>query len=362
MRRLIARVTLFVTAATSLLTLGAPAQATFPGHNGRIAFVTARGGCCNISTMDPHGSDVLQLTNVASGTAAFDPFWSPDGRRIVFDIQRFSSTFQSQIWVMNADGSDQRRLLPDPFFVDYFPSYSPDGTQIVFNRCRPDFSACAIYRMNANGSGLTAITPFEVSVLDIAPVYSPDGSTIAFNGNGRGGVRLAVYLMNSDGSNVRRLTPPSFGGQAPDWSPDGSRIVFSAHCCGLRQPAAIWVINTDKTGLQQLTYPGRRHDFSPSFAPAGNKIAFERDSSDFSRFAVWIMNPNGTGATKVRGKEDGEPRWGTAELGSTPAIGAVGKGSPTTDGSRTHERIPPCLSLERIAVFPLLRFWGYCSH
>ena len=87
MRRLIARVTLSATAAMCLLTLGAPAQATFPGHSGKIAYITARGGCCNISTMNPHGSDVMQLTNVAPGTAAFDPFWSPDGSRIVFDIQ-----------------------------------------------------------------------------------------------------------------------------------------------------------------------------------------------------------------------------------------------------------------------------------
>jgi len=261
--------------------------------------------------MNPDGSDVRPLTRVASGTGAFDPFWSPDSSRLVFDIERFGPAFHSQIWVMKADGSGQRRLLPDPFFIDYFPSYSPDGTKIVFNRCRPDFEACAIYRMNANGTGLTAVTPLTVSVQDIAPVYSPDGSTIAFNGNGRGGVQLAVYVMNANGSNVRRLTPASLRAFAPDWAPDGSRIVFSTQCCGFRQPTAIWAINADKTGLQQLTFPGQRHDFVPSYAPAGDKIAFERDSPDFSHFAVWVMNSNGTGLTKVRGNS-GEPTWGTA--------------------------------------------------
>src|SRR4029077_6134092 len=126
----------------------------------------------------------------------------------------------------------------------------------------------------------------------------------------------------------------------------GSRIVFSAHCCGRRQPAAIWVINADRTGLQQLTFPGRRHDFTPSFAPTGHKIAFERDSPDFSTFAVWTMNPNGTGVTKVRGNQDGEPRWGSATQDATLDMRGAAKG-PAQQGSRTLERISPCVSLGR---------------
>jgi Tol biopolymer transport system component len=360
MRRLIVLATVSIMASLGVVALEASANATFPGPNGRITFITAHGGCCNISTMNPDGTDVRQLTHEASGTAAFDPFWSPDGSRIVFDLETFGPRFHSQIWIMNADGSGQHRLLPDPWFVDYFPSFSPDGTRVVFNRCRPDFEACAIYRINANGTGLTAITPFKVSVQDIAPAYSPDGSTIAFNGNGRGGVRLAVYLMNADGSNVRRLTRASLGAFAPDWSPDGSRILFSTHCCGLRQPTAIWAINVDKTGLKQLTFPGQRHDFSPSFAPAGDKIAFERDSPDFSHFAVWVMNPNGTGLTKVQGNQEGEPRWGSGLSGATPDMPATAVRIPATNGLRTHERISPCLSPKGSASFPLDRFWRFC--
>ncbi len=311
MKRLAALVIVSGMTLVGPVAVGGPAQAAFPGPDGRIAFVTDEGGCCNISTMNPDGSGVTQLTHVASGTGAFDPFWSPDGMAIVFDLQKFSGTFRSQIWVMNADGSGQHRLLEDPFFVDLAPSYSPDGSRIVFTRCRRDFQACAVYRMNAGGTGLTALTPLKVSVQDFAPRYSPDGATIAFNSSGRGGVQSAVYLMNADGSNVRRLTRPGLLATSPEWSPDGSHIVFSTHCCGLRQPTAIWAINVDKTGLQQLTSPGQRHDFSPSFAPAGDKIAFQRDSSDFSHFAVWVMNPDGTGLTKIQGNS-GEPVWGTA--------------------------------------------------
>jgi TolB protein len=263
--------------------------------------------------MNHDGSEANQLTHVASGIFASEPSWSPDATAIVFDMQKCCRTFRSQIWAMNADGSHQHRLLSDPFFVDLSPSYSPDGAWIVFTRCRPDFEACAIYRMNADGTALTALTPFKISVQDGTPKYSPNGSTIAFDSGGRGGIQLAVYLMNADGSHVRRLTLPGLRATSPDWSPDGAHVVFSTHCCALRHTAEIWVINVDKTGLHQLTSPKQRHDFSPSYAPAGDEIAFQRYSPDFSKSTVWVMNANGTDLTKIRGNPSGEPVWGIAE-------------------------------------------------
>jgi Tol biopolymer transport system component len=166
--------------------------------------------------------------------------------------------------------------------------------------------------MKADGTGLAAITHLKISVLDFAPKYSPDGATIAFDSSGRSGVQSAIYLMNANGSTVRRLTLPGLLATSPHWSPDGSRIVFSTHCCARRRTAEIWVINVDKTGLHEITFPGQRHDFSASYAPAGDKIAFQRYSADFSKFGIWVMNPDGTGLTKIRGNPNGEPQWGTA--------------------------------------------------
>jgi Tol biopolymer transport system component len=310
-RRAIVIVIALAMPVVGLLAVGGPAQAAFPGADGRIAFVTANGGCCNISTMKADGSRVAQLTHVTSESQAWDPFWSPDGTAIVFDLQNVGGTFRSQIWIMRPDGGSGHRLLADPFFVDFSPSFSPDGNWVVFTRCRPDFTACAIYRMNRAGTSLTGITPFTVSVRDFQARYSPDGSTIAFDSSGRGGVQSAVYLMHADGSHVQRLTRPGLIATSPDWSPDGSRILFTTHCCALRHTAEVWVINRDSTGAHQLTFPGQRHDFSPAFSPEGDKIAFERYSPDFSHFAVWVMNSDGTGLTKIRGNAH-EPVWVTA--------------------------------------------------
>jgi TolB protein len=311
MRRLIVLVTLGVT-TLGLVAIAGPAEATFPGSNGRIAFITGEQGCCEIATMEPDGSDVRRLTSVGPSYGAFDPAWSPDGTHLAFVRQHVEGNFTAQLWVMDADGGNQHKLLSDPFFRDFGPSYSPDGTKIVFARCRPDFEACGIYRIRADGSGLTALTSMASPyAFDFSPKYSPDGASIAFESHSRGGINGAVYSMNADGSGVRKLTPTRLGGWAPDWSPDGSRIVFVSHCCD-PQRSAVWIMNADGSGLLRLTSPSPSRDFAPSFAPDGTKITFERDTSDFSKFAVWVMNADGTGLTKISGNQDGEPRWGPA--------------------------------------------------
>src|SRR5438067_1256422 len=99
MRRLIVLVTLSLT-TLGLVALGGAAQATFPGPNGRIAFLTAKGVCCNISTMEPDGSDVRQLTHEPDRYGAFNASWSPDDSLLAFSRQKIGGrTFTSQLWV-----------------------------------------------------------------------------------------------------------------------------------------------------------------------------------------------------------------------------------------------------------------------
>src|SRR5262249_3567645 len=122
----------FVAGLLSIV-LSLPAQATFPGKNGRIVFVQGP----DIYTMNPDGSDVKQLTNLGPYNGAFWESWSPDGKQIVFNEYR-SPDFLGQLWLMNAYGSNQRLLLDDTDFDDEIPSFTPDGTSVVFTRCRPN--------------------------------------------------------------------------------------------------------------------------------------------------------------------------------------------------------------------------------
>src|SRR5436190_9367020 len=104
-----------------------PAQAAFPGANGRIAFYSDRDGNNEIySVAGPGGGNLTRLTNNTASDS--EPVWSPDGSQIVFTSNRPGNF---EIYKMNADGTGQTRLTNKAAF-DADPSWSADGTQIVF--------------------------------------------------------------------------------------------------------------------------------------------------------------------------------------------------------------------------------------
>src|SRR3989442_8600814 len=100
--------------------------------------------------------------------------------------------------------------------------------------------------------------------------------------------------MNVDGSNIRRLTPPVIEAIQPDWSPDGTKIAFWTNCCDPQAPQ-IWTIHSDGTALTQLTNPKNAFDFTPSWSPQEDAIAFERDNTSFTASAIYVITANGSG-------------------------------------------------------------------
>ena len=121
------RVVGLATALLVALVISAPAQAAFPGQNGKIAFSSARDGggtAKEIYSMNPDGSVQTRLTSSDGDNNV--PVWSPDGSRIAFT----STRGPSGIWVMNADGSGQSLLIPG----GAGPAWSPDGGRIAFDR------------------------------------------------------------------------------------------------------------------------------------------------------------------------------------------------------------------------------------
>jgi plastocyanin len=180
--------------------------------------------------MNADGSEQTVLAGFPTGVSWYHPTWSPDGSRIAFasDLDKDAVNYWNyEIYVMNADGSDLRRITNHPA-VDYTPAWSPDGTRIVFQSNRDwdaNYGPSNIYVMNVDGSGVTRLT--HDAVHDEGPVWSPDGTRIAFSSERTPSHPYSnrqIYAANADGSGLVRLTQvvsPGYAG-SPAWSPVGA--------------------------------------------------------------------------------------------------------------------------------------------
>lgn len=302
--------------AFALPLLAAPAHAAFPGKNGKIAGVRTTcipTGCgLDLWTINEDGTGMAQLT---SGPNYHDqPSWSADGSKIALRTWHCdaSSCGGDTVTLMTADGSGLTQLGPGSY-----PSWSPDGTKIAFTGRGPD--GADVYTMRADGS--------DVSLLGegLQPAWSPDGTRIAFTGpgedpNGQLGSGQDIYVMNSDGSNRIRLTfngdqaPPECGsGQTvdeadsrPDWSPDGTRIVyvqFTNDLCLDGEFAYDVEVVAASGGPERVVVHAGCGQSSAVWSPDGQKILF-------LSCGLQTIRPDGTGQTLVSNDSCcGDPDW-----------------------------------------------------
>lgn len=290
---------------TIFLALAPSAHATFPGANGRIAVVRSppTNVASDIQTMNPDGSALTDLTSEPGGEDS--PSWSPDGTKIVFVSNRDGN---NEIYSMQADGSSQTRLTNDPS-ADGQSAWSADGQRIVFLSNRSGSSA--LHSMNADGTGVQAIPNTEGG---FTPAWSPDGSKIAFVSCGS--YYCDVFTINPDGTGKQDVSnnagPPQHSDLNPNWSPDGTRIAFDrddyqwSGCDYAPFPgcADIWVMNADGTRQVRLTTDsvGDFPPFTatdPAWSPDGTKIAFISNKVDYQYWELFTINPDGSGRTQV---------------------------------------------------------------
>jgi TolB protein len=301
-------------ALAALVATTLPAGATAPGPDGRIAFASHRSGAGtqNIYSIRPDGTGLQQLTFFDTDRGASEPSWSPDGTSLVFTVS--SDDFSTwRIWLANADGSNAHQLFAESGRNDFQASFSPDGSRVIFRGCPLDREQCNVYSVKTDGHGLTTLTHNNGTstgeVFDVKPEYSPDGQTLSFSSFNRGGVQNGVYLMGAHGSKPQLITPTELEAVDADWAPDGSRLAFWGPCC-VSAPSTIWTIRPDGSGATQLTNGADGNDIRPSFAPAGDRIAFERFTSGSSD--VYTM-PAGGGAPTLLVADAGWPSWGPAQ-------------------------------------------------
>jgi dipeptidyl aminopeptidase/acylaminoacyl peptidase len=310
---------LFLTAAVTIVVAGLaaavdrPAEAAFPGLNGKIAFTrnpdTQLGLPNDVLAMNLDGSGQTNLTNHPVDDDY--PAWSPDGTRIAFTSFRGVSPppfppSNYDIFVMNADGSSLTNLTNNRNW-DLQPSWSPDGTRIAFATFRGDPPGnYEVFVMNADGSGQTNLT--NNAATDYEPAWSPDGTRIAFRTQRDGNDE--IYVMDVDGSNPTNLTKNASGDFQPAWSPDGTKIAFSANRGGMNF-SEIFVMNADGSGQTDLSNDPK-NDSEPTWSPDGTKIAYSTFAVPNGDNEIYVMNADGSGQTNLTNNpaDDEEPDWG----------------------------------------------------
>jgi TolB protein len=188
------------------------------------------------------------------------------------------NTQNSEIWSMDYDGQNQRRLTYSES-LKLFPSVGPPGTGLAYTSFINHNAD--VYLLRAQGGDAQVV--FSSPAADLTPAISPDGTKIAFASSVIEG-NTDVYVCNLDGSNRRRLTTHRAIDSSPCWSPDGRRIAFTSGRTGSVQ---IYIMNADGSNQRRITYEGRYND-GADWSPDGRYIAYASRRSGSLTFDIKI--------------------------------------------------------------------------
>jgi TolB protein len=288
----------------------------------QIAFISVtRSGEQAVYVMNADGSGKRKVTThdlTWPGVGLSDITWSPDAKEIAFS----RGGTHTDIYAAKVDGSGERRLTHGPARMkdaggkpihNTGPVWSPDGKKIAFWRVGDQgipTPQSGLYVMNADGSGQRRLARHNCC----RALWSPDGRKLAILGNSPG--RLDVYVINADGSGLRRLTRVSWVGFS--WSPDERRIAFVRRVrCDWKcsRNSELWLMNADGSG-QRRVVQGQQISAAPTWSPDGQTLMYEssyRPSPSNPRLKYWwvskLFRVNVDGSGKRRLAYGEQPVW-----------------------------------------------------
>ena len=320
-RTLLTLLTAFATVVIASTAM--PAAAKPPGTNGQITFARFNPdlGDTQVYVVNPDGTG-QRLVQAPTDTGEC-PKWFADGAHIALCG---SPVGLSRI-INPDDGTFRDVGVQDPNLFNPCGLPSPDGTLLLCETFSADGSQNGIHVVrSSDGGGLRQITS-NPGGDDVPGDWSPNGKRIVFQRHNANGDSEGLFVVNVNGTGLKQITPATFG-QTSDgsWSPQGNEIVFSRHVTP-DVHSSIWVVHADGTGLHEINVqpssacgglnadPSAEGCVQPGWSPDGTQIVFSKGHSTDVDAAIYTVNVDGTGLTKVSsGGGDGTPDWGTHPL------------------------------------------------
>jgi len=279
-----------------------PTPTSLGGGYSQIAFASDRTGAPQIYLMNADGSDQHQVTNLPDG--ACQPAWSPDGMHLVFIspcLERLAQYPGAKLYMINADGSGLVELKSEES-SDFDPAWSPDGTRIAFTSLRD--GSPQIYVLNLGDNSIKRLTEAFSDVhqpdWSSQPAWSPSGTQIIYTGHGSLTNALQIWVMSDAGRGqtylIRRgSTVWDF---LPDWSPDGKTILFG-ETSGDQQLGWLMLFDYEQPTASAVHLRMQAFGTHPDYSPDGIWIAYETlDNQDTVRldYDIYRIKADGTGA------------------------------------------------------------------
>jgi len=283
------------------------------GGTGEIAFASSRSGVPQIYIVNLDLTGLTPLTNMDEG--ACQPTWSPDGSQIVFISpclsrgEFFDNTYNnSSLYIMNADGSGQKPLTVIPG-SDYDPDWSPDGKRIAFTSLRDGKKD--IYVLTLESGAIVRLTTVAGDVQENSqPAWSPFGNLIAYTVKRVGAYQVWAMSDTGQGNTQIARSGQEFWDFLPVWAPDGETILFSQRNVGPSRPWLLSIRYEDRATKDPTRLDLPRPIEDVEFSPDGAWLAFEGMDNDGNR-DIYFMTVSGGNRTRltVDPNVDFDPAW-----------------------------------------------------